>query len=81
MKDDEKQFLIDVYNGLKNKLFPRYIINQDNFYMNYKRAWYLLEKWSNKGWYDYGVTLDLGWVTDKGENIITEMINIKEIEY
>lgn len=81
MKDDEKQFLIDIYNGLKNKLSPRYIINQENFYMNHKRAWYLLEKWTNKDWYDYGVTLDLGWLTDKGVNIITEITNIKKIEY
>ncbi len=26
-----------------------------------KQAWATLEKWVEKGWYDYGVTLDLGW--------------------
>lgn len=26
-----------------------------------KQAWRTLEKWSDRGWYDYGVTLDLGW--------------------
>lgn len=26
-----------------------------------KRCLYLLKKWSNKGFYDYGVSLDLGW--------------------
>jgi hypothetical protein len=33
--------------------------------MNYKRCWYLLEKWDSKGFYNYGVTLDLGWFEDK----------------
>jgi hypothetical protein len=28
---------------------------------NVKQAWATLEKWSNAGCYDYGVTLDLGW--------------------
>ena len=27
----------------------------------YKQLMYYVEKWSNKGFYDYGVTLDLGW--------------------
>jgi len=81
MKDDEKRFLKDVYNAsldiVVKKTFgftteaprytPRDIINQPDFYMHYKRAWYLLQKWSDKGWYDYGVTLDLGWLTDKGK--------------
>ena len=28
-----------------------------------KRALYLLNKWTDKGWYSYGVCLDLGWFT------------------
>lgn len=71
MKDDEKQFLIEVYDGLKNNLYPRDVINNSN--LNYKRAWYLLNKWANRNWYDYGVTLDLGWLTDKGKEIATEI--------
>lgn len=85
MKDDERRFLIDLYNAEntpKGKEFnpiigelinvtdlPRDIVNRAGFYMHHKRAWYLLEKWSNKGWYDYGTTLDLGWLTDKGKEI------------
>ncbi len=26
-----------------------------------KRLWYYLKKWGNAGFYDYGVTEDLGW--------------------
>jgi hypothetical protein len=35
--------------------------------MSYKRAVYLLRKWAGKGWYDYGVGVDLGWLTAKGK--------------
>jgi hypothetical protein len=28
-----------------------------------KQAARTLEKWCRKGWYDYGVALDLGWLT------------------
>lgn len=42
---------------------PREIINLLS--MNHKRAWYILEKWSIEGKYEYGVSLDLGWLVDK----------------
>ena len=46
---------------------------------------YYVEKWSNRGFYDYGVTLDLGWFyTDKlsGEykKVYDEMRN-RTIDY
>lgn len=67
MKDDERQFLIDFYRRRKNtRLWPRDLINEPGFVMPHKRAWYILEKWSNKDWYNYGTTLDLGWLTEKG---------------
>lgn len=83
MKDDEKQFLIDVYENcvlsgetevifgilMECRTTPRDLINSDKININYKRAWYLLEKWCSKGLYEYGVTLDLGWLTDKGKEM------------
>lgn len=63
MKDDEKQFLLDILN---RGITPRDIINEPDFYMHHKRAWYLLEKWSDKGWYDWGISMDLGWLTEDG---------------
>ena len=30
---------------------------------NHKQAHRTLEKWNEKGWYEYGVALDLGWKT------------------
>ena len=41
---------------------PREIINILREFMNYKRCWYLLKKWSGLGFYNYGVCLDLGWL-------------------
>jgi hypothetical protein len=32
-----------------------------------KRVTYICEKWAGKGWYDYGVVADRGWLTPKGE--------------
>jgi hypothetical protein len=62
---DEKRFLIDIYNA-KDKT-PRHILEQGKFYFYYKRAMGILGKWSDKGWYEYGVALDLGWLTNKGK--------------
>jgi hypothetical protein len=50
------------------------LINESGFSIPYKRAWYLLEKWSDRGLYDYGVTSDLGWLTDKGKQLAIELI-------
>ena len=76
MKEDEKRFLIDLYNANKHvtggnitEVTPRDIINSLDFYIHYKRAWYILGKWSGNGWYDYGCTLDLGWLTEEGKSI------------
>lgn len=74
MKEDERAFfktcikLINIIDAPKHnniKLTPREIINTISEFMNYKRCWYLLEKWSNKGFYNYGVTMDLGWFEAK----------------
>ncbi|MGG0308344.1 hypothetical protein ABEY43_06980 [Priestia megaterium] len=41
---------------------PRELIN--SLPINHKRAWYILSKWSGQGKYDYGVNLELGWLTE-----------------
>ena len=44
-----------------------------------KCCWYLLKKWARFGFYDYGVSLDLGWFNSIGtmperyRNIIVRM--------
>ena len=80
MKEDERKFLIDVFCRCQNGVTPRDIINEEGFPIHYKRAWYLLDKWADKGWYDYGVTSDLGWLTDKGKEKASELAHNKRHE-
>lgn len=71
MKEDEKKFFITCLRRIritknykeiqKQLLSPREIINLIDEYINYKRCWYLLEKWERKGFYIYGTSLDLGY--------------------
>ena len=73
MKPDERRFWLALreahggpYNARKGPA-PRDLINGLlDPPIHHKRAWYLLEKWSGRGWYEYGVTLDLGWITPEG---------------
>lgn len=52
------------YTLLKvTRMHPRDLINKLS--INRKRAWYILSKWCAKGYYEYGISLDLGWLTDK----------------
>lgn len=47
--------------------FPRDVIAkmvEDGDIASPKQAWATLEKWSRRGEYDYGVSLDLGWLEE-----------------
>jgi len=51
----------------RSLLTPRDVIAammSRGYIISEKQAWATLTKWSGKGWYDYGVTLDLGWKVD-----------------
>ena len=39
-----------------------------------KKCHYYLEKWIGNNWYDCGVSADLGWVTEKGEEEMAEVL-------
>ena len=80
MKDDERYFLKQIQNEIgrngtteTNGIYHsvRTIINKKDFPIHKKRAYYLLQKWSDKDWYDYGVCLDLDWMEEKGMKIET----------
>lgn len=60
MKDQERIFFSLCY-GLRDTYRPREVVNLLADTIPHKRCWYYLEKWTNRGFYDYGVTLDLGW--------------------
>lgn len=42
----------------------RDVINEQSD-IPYKRCWYILSKWTGKGIYSYGVSLDLGWLEEE----------------
>jgi len=62
----KKPSLLLPFMMVDDRKTPRDIINEEGFPIPAKRAWYLLAKWADKGWYEYGVTLDLGWITPEG---------------
>lgn len=72
MKFDEIYFLFLIADKDSSQSV-RDIINSDSCNIHHKRCWYLLNKWVNKGFYEYGVTLDLGWLTDKGVKFVEEL--------
>lgn len=68
MKENEKIFFRLCLNAFVFKKQSDYykfcvrdLINIIQSLINYKQCWYYLDKWSNRGFYDYGVTMDLGW--------------------
>lgn len=70
MKPDEQQ-LFRAIAAMKEGQCVRDIIAQLG--INHKRAWSLLEKWERNGWYEYGVSLDLGWLTAEGKQKASEI--------
>ena len=60
MKEHERIFFALCYN-LRNMFSPRSIIVLLSGTLPDKQCCYYLKKWSRLGFYDYGVTLDLGW--------------------
>lgn len=67
MKSDEIKFLKACQAQCPQEVgrkLPRDIYNELG--MNWKRACAILAKWSRKGWYDCGTSVDGGWMTEKG---------------
>ena len=61
-KPDEQWLFEQIKNKHDNE-FVRDIIARQTV-IPVKRCHYILEKWTIKGIYDYGVTLDLGWLVE-----------------
>lgn len=51
-----------VQPGPHTGVSPRDLLVDEMIDIAPKRAWYLYEKWSDQGLYEWGVTIDLGWV-------------------
>jgi len=69
MKPLERIFFIACINeqrrvcDLGNREFSIRVIGNifERIGFSYKQLMYYVQKWSDRGFYDYGVTLDLGW--------------------
>ena len=72
MKTDEKLFAMNILCTI-DKRIPVPIWT----YLT-KREVYILDKWSGKGWWDYGVTLRSGWLTEKGINELLQTLALEE---
>ena len=68
MRPDERQFLLTLLaeRGCRGRFrrSPRQLAR--DLGMNEERAIYLCGKWTEKGWYDWGVSVAAGWLTDEG---------------
>ena len=61
MKQDEKIFFVLCIQLREIGIRPREVVHLLHELIPHKRCWYYLDKWSGMGFYDCGVTLDLGW--------------------
>jgi hypothetical protein len=71
MKPDEHELLkrlqsegLAAFGHTGRGKFPRAIGTELGIHP--KRVSYLCQKWDGKGWYDYGICDDLGWLTEEG---------------
>ena len=69
MKEDEQRLMDEIRNKARTGEMPyvRAIVRELG--MNENRAAYICEKWTRKGWYDYGVNVLAGWLTDAAPNV------------
>lgn len=65
MKEDEKRLLKALANSKDDYPSLRKIARV--LEIHEKRVYYLACKWSDKGYYDWGTSHDLGWLTDEGK--------------
>ncbi len=69
IKPDEEMFFF-MCKGLCGQQQPDRTLVKDliltpGFPIHPKRAMMMLEKWTDRGWWEYGVSLWTGWMTDK----------------
>lgn len=73
MKDDEIKFFKACYKHLthignsqivKGKYTARELIEILEDFIPSKRMWYYIHKWDSLGFYNYGVSPNVGWLED-----------------
>lgn len=67
MKPDEKAFLLKLAAERPMQTMGKFATDvAAEIGMHVKRAEYLLQKWTDKGWFNYGVSARSGWLTEAG---------------
>lgn len=68
MKPDEKEFLLALFVEAEKPLMVRKPTREVGAGVGIppRRVAYICEKWSRKGWYNYGVSVDMGWLEAPG---------------
>ncbi len=70
MKEDEKKLLYFLQERtIEDEHRPHVRQLVMDLDMNQKRAAYICEKWTNKGWYDWGVNVLAGRLTKEGMSV------------
>lgn len=68
MKPDERQLLAEFSKrGPYNPGDESFLAVSERLGMPYKRARYIARKWSDKGFYAWGTTWRVGWLTKEVE--------------
>lgn len=60
IKEDEEEFIGAILLGV------RPYEAEEALGMHPKRSEYILAKWSERGWWDWGVAIMTGWITEEG---------------
>lgn len=69
MRVREQELLKAIFNKRRDETV-RAICNRVGAW---KQNCYYLSKWASKNWYDYGVSLDLGWLTEEGKVVARQL--------
>lgn len=67
MKDDERMLMERIRTYRDTRAPIRAIA--EGLGIPSRRAAYICDKWTRKGWYDYGVNVLAGWLTDEGRQV------------
>lgn len=77
MKLDEKLLLVTIYANSKNAtLTPEIRRVTAALGIPVNRAEHLLQKWSEKDWFNYGVSVWGGWLEDEGKAAAKKLLAI-----
>jgi hypothetical protein len=68
MKPDERKLLDEIQKRSAHGSFVYVRRVVAELGMNEKRAAYICGKWTDRGWYNYGVNVLSGWLTDEGRS-------------